>query len=204
MHTKVSTINSSETNRVLKMAHVSFFAALFLLCVGSVQAQDSLQPDTVRAFARTPLRLLDQKVAPQDFSLPLALPPAPPRMGNLSLSSLKGKVVFLNFWATWCGPCRDEMPSMEALYGSFKNKGLEILAVNLRESPKAALDFMRNNRLSFPTVLDTDGRVSGAYGIQAIPTSFLIDRDGQIIAKLVGSIDWDTPEIYAAFESLLR
>ena len=121
----------------------------------------------------------------------------------MGLKDLQGKVVFLNFWATWCGPCRDEMPSMEALYTQYKDKGLEIIAVNVRESSKEVLAFMNEYSLSFPAVLDSDGRVSNSYGIQAIPTSFIIDREGKIITRLVGSIDWDTPEIRAAIESLL-
>ena len=121
-----------------------------------------------------------------------------------SLSALKGKVVFLNFWATWCGPCRDEMPSVEILYKRFKDKGLEILAVNCQENQEDVLAFMANYGLTFPALLDEDGRVSGAYGIQAIPTTFLINRDGRIILRLVGSINWDTEKIHAAIESLLN
>jgi thiol-disulfide isomerase/thioredoxin len=151
-----------------------------------------------QAFADAGLRLLSQTVSSRDFSLPLV-------SGELqSLSALKGKVVFLNFWATWCGPCRDEMPSMEVLYKRFKDKGLEILAVNCMEEQEDVLAFMANNGLTFPALLDEDGRVSGAYGIQAIPTSYLINRDGRIILRLVGSINWDTEKIHAAIESLLN
>ena len=176
--------------------------ALFILCAGSVRAQDAFPPDTVKAFADAGLPLLKQKVAPRDFSLPLAVPGT---IGKLqTLNDLKGKVVFLNFWATWCGPCRAEMPSMEALHNSYREKGLEILAVNSGENQAQVLAFMTGNQLSFPVALDMDGKVSMAYGIQAIPTSFLIDREGKIIARLVGSLDWDTPKIRAAMEMLLN
>jgi thiol-disulfide isomerase/thioredoxin len=151
-----------------------------------------------QAFADAGLRLLSQTVSSRDFSLPLV-------SGELqTLSALKGKVVFLNFWATWCGPCRDEMPSMEVLYNRFKDKGLEILAVNSEESQGDVIAFMQDYGLTFPALLDEDGRVNGAYGIQAIPTTFLVDRDGKIILRLVGSINWDTEKIHAAIESLLN
>jgi peroxiredoxin len=93
---------------------------------------------------------------------------------------------------------------MEALYNRFKDKGLEILAVNCEESQEDVIYFMKNYGLTFPALLDEDGRVNGAYGIQAIPTTFLINRDGRIILRLVGSINWDTEKIHAAIESLLN
>jgi len=177
-----------------------FLAALFFLCTCAAKAQDSSASDMERIFANAGLRLLAQRVSPRDFSLPLV----GADRENLTLSELRGKVVFLNFWATWCPPCRDEMPSMESLYGRYKEKGLEIVAVNMRESQELVHAFMSDYGLSFPAVLDINGGVSTGYGIQAIPTSFILNREGQIVARLVGSIDWDSPQIHAVFESLLR
>jgi peroxiredoxin len=95
------------------------------------------------------------------------------------------------------------MPSMEAVYNKFSDKGLEILAVNCAEDNAAVSSFIKNEGFSFPVLLDLDGRISANYGIQSIPTTFLIDRDGMIILRLVGSIDWNTPKIHTALESLL-
>jgi len=174
-------------------------AAVFLLCSCTAKAQNNTQDESlVKAFSEAGLPLLKEKISIRDFSLPTLTGE------NQSLSDLKGKVVFLNFWATWCGPCRSEMPSMEALHNSYREKGLEILAVNSGENQAQVLAFMTGNQLSFPVALDMDGKVSMAYGIQAIPTSFLIDREGKIIARLVGSLDWDTPKIRAAMEMLLN
>jgi thiol-disulfide isomerase/thioredoxin len=181
-----------------------FFAALVLACSCSAKAQDGFSLEMTKAFADAGLPLLKERVAPQGFSLPRAVAPPLAAGEPISLAGLKGKVVFLNFWATWCGPCRVEMPSMEALYGRYREKGLEILAVNCGESADQVAAFMRNNRLSFPAVLDANGRVSAAYGIRAIPASFLIDRDGMIVSRVVGSLDWDTPKIHAALEQLLK
>jgi len=190
------------------MLAVLFITALFLFSSCTGKAKDAPASGFEQAFADAGLRLLRETVSSRDFSLPVissAAASAKMPTGEIqSLSALRGKVVFLNFWATWCGPCRDEMPSMEVLYKRFKDEGLEILAVNCQERQEEVLAFMTNNGLTFPALLDEDGRVSGAYGIQAIPTSFLIDRDGQIILRLVGSINWDTDKIHAAVESLLN
>ena len=176
---------------------VIILLAVFVFNSCTAKAQSAAPSGTAKAFSEAGLRLLSTKVSPRNFSLSLL------EGETKSLSSYKGKVVFLNFWATWCGPCRVEMPSMEALYKKFSDKGLEILAVNCGEDQAAVRSFMKNEKLSFPALLDLDGRVSQNYGIQAIPTTYLIDRDGMIILRLVGSIDWNTPKIHAALESLL-
>ena len=185
----------------LRIWSLAAFAVFFLLCSFPVRAQSSSGggQDMARVFREAGLPLLRQRVSPRDFSLPLASAPGE----TVRLSSLKGKVVFLNFWATWCPPCRVEMPSMEALYNKYKERGLEILAVNCGESAEEVTSFMRNNNFTFPTVLDSDNRMSNIYGIQGIPTSFLIDREGYIVARLVGSIDWNTSRIHAALECLI-
>jgi len=184
------------STRVLWAA--ALFAAFFLLCTCTAKSQSASGTDMAKAFADAGLRLLTSKVSPRDFSLPTLADE------TVSLSQLKGKVVFLNFWATWCGPCRAEMPSMETLYALYKEKGLEILAVNCSENRQEVAAFMQEYGLSFSTLLDEDGKVRSIYGIQAIPTSYLIDRDGMIVARIVGSINWDTPEIFAAIETLLN
>jgi peroxiredoxin len=93
---------------------------------------------------------------------------------------------------------------MEALYQRFKDQGLEMLAVNAMEKPEQVQDFIDSYGLTFTVPLDEDGRVNASYGIQAIPTTYIIDREGKIMLRLVGSIDWDTPRIHAAMESLLN
>jgi peroxiredoxin len=91
---------------------------------------------------------------------------------------------------------------MEAVYQKLKGRGFEILAVNIMESPETAAAFMNENALTFPAALDAAGSVSARYGIQAIPTSFIIDKRGLIVSRVVGSIDWNTASIIAALESL--
>jgi thiol-disulfide isomerase/thioredoxin len=121
-----------------------------------------------------------------------------------SLGSHKGKFVFLNFWATWCPPCRSEMPAMQALYEKLQARGLVILAVDLAEEPAVVRDYMKQNKLTFPVLLDKTGEVGGIYGAQSIPTTYLIDRAGNVLGRGVGARwTWDSPEIVALFEKLL-
>jgi thiol-disulfide isomerase/thioredoxin len=190
----------------MKIFSLIFIIGFLFLNSCTPKPQDAYTPEMVRAFSDAGLSLLNQKITPRDFSLPLLSSESVPESLRKvqSLGALKGKVVFLNFWATWCGPCRVEMPSMEALYLMYKDRGFEILAVNSGERNPEVMSFMTNYGLTFPTVLDSDGTVSRSYGIQAIPTTFLIDREGNMILRLVGSIDWDTPIIHAALELLLE
>jgi thiol-disulfide isomerase/thioredoxin len=119
------------------------------------------------------------------------------------LSDFRGKVVFLNFWATWCGPCRFEMPSMEKLYQRLKEEGLEIVAVNLQEDRSSVEQFVDEYGLSFPVLLDTTGRIGATYGARSIPTTYIVDREGLVIAGTIGTREWDTEDYIRFFEKLL-
>ncbi|MEA3361834.1 MAG: TlpA disulfide reductase family protein [Thermodesulfobacteriota bacterium] len=110
---------------------------------------------------------------------------------QVSLSQFRGKVVVLNFWATWCPPCREEMPSMEQLYRDFKDKGLVMLAVNVDENGKKAVSqFLQKTPHSFPILLDSENIAQNAYGVFRFPESFIIDRNGVVVEKIIGGRDW--------------
>lgn len=132
--------------------------------------------------------------------------PLPDLEGNVQrLSDFRGKVVLLNFWATWCPPCRAEMPSMETLYQAYKGQGFEILAVSSDVQGAAIVQpFMEKYRLSFPALLDTTGRVNGMYGVRSIPTSYLLDRQGQVVSREIGARNWANAEARALIASLLE
>jgi thiol-disulfide isomerase/thioredoxin len=120
-----------------------------------------------------------------------------------SMSAHRGTMVLLNFWATWCGPCRDEMPSMENLSRSFGGQGLAVVAVNQRENAALVNGFMRTHGLNFTTPMDTDGRVAASYRVYGIPVTYLIDGNGQAIGIKSGPKDWASPEVIAAFRKLI-
>jgi len=175
------------------------FIALFISLVACIFAQNKTVPAAViKAFEEAGIPTAREGIDPIDFSLPLL------DGTKITLSQYKGKVVFLNFWAEWCGPCREEMPSIEAVYQKLKNKGLEVLAVNLRDTKNKVSSFMKEYKLNFPALLDEKGTIGSYYNVQAIPTTYIIDRRGLIIARLVGSINWNSPQVISALEAALH
>jgi peroxiredoxin len=104
------------------------------------------------------------------------------------LSDYKGKGVFLNFWGTWCEPCEREMPYMDNQYEYYKTQGVEVLAVNIAESNVAVQSFVDKHDLSFPVVLDKDRQVLNAYGVGPLPTTFLINPEGEVVHITSGSL----------------
>lgn len=107
---------------------------------------------------------------------------------SISLSELQGQAVLVNLWASWCLPCQKEMPAMERMYQEYAGQGFTILAVNVtnQDSLAKAQDFVSKHALTFPIVLDRDGRVSEMYNLMALPSSFFVDRDGVIQEVVIG------------------
>ena len=123
----------------------------------------------------------------------------------VSLTDFKGKVVFVNIWATWCPPCREEMPSMEKLYQELKGENFEILAVSIDTlGAKVVAPFMKEYKLSFPALLDPEGTIQNLYGTTGVPESFIIGKEGNIEEIIIGPMDWSTPEVVRFFRNLLR
>ncbi|KYG30802.1 thiol-disulfide oxidoreductase ResA [Priestia endophytica] len=104
------------------------------------------------------------------------------------LSDLKGKGVFLNFWGTWCEPCKREMPYMANQYKNYQELGVEILAINVGESNLTVSNFIKQYNLNFPVVMDKDSQVLNAYGVKPLPTTFLINKDGKVVKIITGSM----------------
>ncbi len=124
---------------------------------------------------------------------------------KVSLSDFKGKVVLLNFWATWCGPCRAEMPSLNRLYAAFKNDGFVALAVSIDPSEKPVKSFVSEKGLAFPVLMDPEKEAYfDLYAVFALPTSYLIDRNGIIVEKIMGDREWDSPDMKNRISSLLK
>jgi peroxiredoxin len=121
------------------------------------------------------------------------------------LADYRGKVVLLNIWATWCPPCVEEMPSMEKLYQTLKGEDFEILAVSMDESGAQAVGpFMEKHRLNFPALTDTKGAIKSLYLTTGVPESFIIDKDGIIVEKVIGPRDWASPGAIRSFRNLIQ
>jgi cytochrome c biogenesis protein CcmG, thiol:disulfide interchange protein DsbE len=120
------------------------------------------------------------------------------------LSAYRGKVVLLNLWTTWCPPCREEMPSMEKLYLQLKDRGFVLLAVSQDEGGKALVEpFVQQLQLTFPVLVDPEHQVGDKYQVWGYPESFLIDREGRVVERIIGPRDWLAPAQVAAIEKLL-
>lgn len=125
------------------------------------------------------------------------------RGSMMSLRDFRGKVIFLNFWASWCGPCRIEMPAMELLWQVFQDDDFVILAVDVKEERDTVSSFIEKNDYTFPVLLDSRGKVASMYDLRAYPTSFLIDREGKVVGKAVGAREWASKDSFDLIKYLL-
>ncbi len=151
------------------------------------------------------------------FSAPRVPPPlgrggsAPdfelPRLGGgapIALSALRGEVVLVNFWATWCKPCEDEMPAMQRLYSALHQEGFQLLAISVDDDPDAVVEFNDRLALTFPILMDSDKRVAQLYQTYRFPESFLVDREGRVVERYVGPRAWDAALYVERIQRLLR
>ena len=157
-------------------------AATLLFCCAPVEAAGALEPASARA---TP---------------PLV---ANTLAGNeLRLTDFRGRVVLVNFWATWCAPCVAEMPSLSRLRDKLGAARAEVIAVNFQENAARIEPFMRNLGIAFPTIRDHDGSLRKAWDVTIFPTTFVIAPNGRIAYVAVGEIDWDDPTVELRLRSL--
>lgn len=127
----------------------------------------------------------------------------PTTTGKVSLSSLKGKVVYVDFWATWCAPCRKSFPWMNDMYSRYNNKGFEIIAINLDAQQEMVPEFLKKYPAKFTIALDPKGSVAEQYDVKAMPSSYLIDKQGNIVAKHFGFRSGDKDKLENEIKSLL-
>ena len=134
-----------------------------------------------------------------DLAKPISLPDLQGKLQGLP----KGKIVLLNFWATWCPPCRKEVPSMVKLYNQFKGKGFEIVAVSVDRSRDDVVRFVKEQNMTFTVLHDVDSTTAQGYGVFRYPETFIIDRNGKIRQHLNGAVEWMEPEFTDYIEKLL-
>ncbi len=140
----------------------------------------------------------DEPVEIPELSLPLV------GGETRKLSDFKGSVVLLNFWATWCGYCEKERPSLQALYEKYQKKGLVIVAVSIdRAAIETVEKYLKEHELTFPTLHDQDSSVAGDFGVRGVPSTYFIDASGKALGGVIGPRDWDTKEGRALIEFLL-
>jgi len=122
---------------------------------------------------------------------------------RISLSSLSGRVVLVNFWATWCEPCEREMPAMERLYQALPRADFELVAIAIDDKEEDVRAFQERYRLSFPILLDLDQAIYGSYQTMGVPESLLVDREGRIVERYVGPREWDATEYMDRIRELI-
>jgi peroxiredoxin len=133
-----------------------------------------------------------------DFTL------ATPEGGSFRLAEQRGKVVLVNFWATWCPPCLEEMPAMERLWRRHKDAGFVLLAVSVDSDPKKVPPFVSAHTFTFPVAVDPKMTVAERYGVRALPSSFVIDRDGTVMGVALGPRSWDGAAAHRLVQAMLR
>jgi len=124
--------------------------------------------------------------------------------GALHLSDLRGNLVFLNFWASWCAPCVDEMPDMELIARAFKDRKFRMLAISADTSDATANEFVKQHGLTLPVYVDGPGRVSSQYGVFAFPETFIIDGSGHVLKHYIGERRWTMPEEMRSLDAMIR
>jgi peroxiredoxin len=150
------------------------------------------------SFADLDLIRLRRPTPAPDFTVPRL------GSGSVSLKELRGQLVFLNFWATWCLPCKEEMPSMERLHQRYKSRGLVVLGMSVDRNGPAVAPFVKQLGLTFPIGLDPDMAVADRYRVRALPSTFLIDRKGNTVAVAFGAREWDSKAAWGVIEALLK
>ena len=123
---------------------------------------------------------------------------------KVDLKIFKGKVIFLNFWATWCGPCKEEMPTMETLYRQFKDRNFVFLTISVDyEGSKPVREFIEKNRYTFPVLVDQKNETLDIFEVTGIPTTFVIDKQGKLLGKAIGPRNWKSSEIVSYLTQLI-
>ena len=123
---------------------------------------------------------------------------------DVHLKDLQGKVVLVNFWATWCPPCRGEIPSMMKLNAAMAGKPFQMLAISIDEGGKAAVEeYFKQSGTNLPALLDTDKKISKLYGTTGVPETFVVDKKGVILKKVVGAMEWSDPQVIQALNEMI-
>lgn len=181
-------IKNMKYTILLALIVLSFMPA-FGQTSGDGGANREREQEVDRLLREMGIRTFDRSIDAVNFNLPSL------DQQNTELHSLRGEFIFLNFWATWCPPCREEMPAMEKMQEALGDLPFRILAVSVREDPAVVSRFIQEYRYTFPVLLDRTGSVSSMYGVRGIPSTFFITPEGRVAGMIVGILPWDDPAI---------
>jgi len=189
--------SASTTNgglcRSLSAGRLTFAFLVATVWIPAYADQDAIAP------LIKPLNL----VAYRAGTIPPPISGMTPAAHAYSLADLRGKVVIVNFWASWCAECRPEMPALERMHREFASRGLVMIGINAREDAATIRRYARDLSLTFPLLVDADGRINASYGVVGLPATFIIGRDGRAVAFAVGTRDWVGAPARALIEALL-
>jgi peroxiredoxin len=175
-----------------------FFYSLFIVLI-SFTLSFSSERTRDELFLKMDIRPVRVNTKAQNFCLEDL------KGGKWHLKNLKGKVIFLNFWATWCGPCKEEMPSIETLYQQFKEKNFVFLTISVDyEGKKLVKEFIEKRRYTFPVLLDPKCEILDLYQVKGIPTTIIIDKNGKMVGKAAGPRNWKSTEIFSLLTLLME
>ncbi|MBN2617541.1 MAG: TlpA family protein disulfide reductase [Spirochaetales bacterium] len=171
-----------------------FILITILLLVGCTKKEPEIKKSS--PLENIGINVANQELPAPDFKLVNL------ESKNVSLSDYKGKIVVLNFWASWCGPCVQEMPSLENLSKLSNDLNFVVLAVNVGETKETVSSFIKDKGYEMNILLDSNKAVSNNYGIRSIPTTYILDKNGNIVAGKLGSYEWDNDDFISALKEM--
>jgi len=171
---------------------------LGLLLVTIFFSENNVRGENVDYFSQLGISKPSSEIDALDFSVPSL------NGKKATLGEFRGKVVFLNFWATWCGPCRAEVQDIQTLYQALKNEPFAVMAVDLREDEKTIKKFMKKNSIDFPIYLDKSGEIAAMYAVTGIPITYIINPQGKIVGRAIGPRPWGNETSINFMRSLMK
>lgn len=170
------------------------FISICLLAILSCTKNEKTISNNI--YTKEQIKELPTKIKATDFTLSDI-------SGNeVKLSDFRGKVILLNFWAQWCAPCIEEMPYIENLNTMVKENDIKIITINVGENKKSVKNYLENNNFTFISLLDGNKKVTTNYSVKSIPTTYIIDKDGYIVASKLGSHKWDSQGVVKILKEL--
>jgi thiol-disulfide isomerase/thioredoxin len=195
-----------KTRQKTPVLFLALFVALFVAPDLAFAAESATPAGSGIAgkLSKAGFYVFKEPVSLPDARVPPVLGPTDPDRPMLKLANLAGKVTLLNFWATWCPPCKAELPSIERLASLMKGLDFQIAAVSVGEKADTVRKFIAKEKYTFPVYLDATGELGASFASQGIPTTYIVDKSGKVIAATVGGREYDDPDVVAILKELAQ